>query len=122
EHHHVAPVHPEYAKIPPFTQDVDTAKKLLAEAGVPDGFATEINCIEDPDWEAKAVVAMADMWKQIGVTVKGKVLASAEDWGQLGQGDQSVPVHILDAPSGRDHGAGGRLSHGRAVEREQVVE
>jgi len=80
EHHHVAPVHPEYAKIPAFKQDIEAAKKLLADAGVPNGFDTEINCIGDPDWEAKAVFAMADMWQKIGVKVKVNVLPGAEYW------------------------------------------
>jgi peptide/nickel transport system substrate-binding protein len=80
EHHHVAPLHPEYAKIPFVRQDIEAAKKLLAEAGVPDGFKTEINCLGDPDWEAKAVVAMAGMWKEIGVEVKVNVLPSTEYW------------------------------------------
>jgi peptide/nickel transport system substrate-binding protein len=80
EHHHVAPIHPEYAKLPFIKQDIEAAKKLLAEAGVPDGFKTEINCIEDPDWEAKAVVAMAAMWKEIGVEVRVNVLPSTEYW------------------------------------------
>jgi len=80
EHHHVAPVHPEYAKIPFFKQDVAAAKALLAEAGVPNGFDTEINCLEDPDWEAKAATAMAVMWKEIGVNVKVNILPSAQYW------------------------------------------
>jgi peptide/nickel transport system substrate-binding protein len=80
EHHHVARIHPEYAELPFMRQDIEAAKKLLADAGVPDGFKTEINCIEDPDWEAKAVFAMADMWKEIGVEVKVNVLPSTEYW------------------------------------------
>jgi peptide/nickel transport system substrate-binding protein len=80
EHHHVAPIHPEYAEIPFMRQDIEAAKKLLAEAGVPNGFKTEINCIGDPDWEAKAVFAMAGMWKEIGVEVKVNVLPSTEYW------------------------------------------
>jgi len=80
EHHHVAPVHPEYAKLPFMKQDIEAAKKLLAEAGMPDGFETEINCIKDPDWESKAVTVMAGMWKQIGVNVKVNVLPAAQYW------------------------------------------
>src|SRR6476660_3187822 len=37
EHHHVSPVHPEYAKLAPPRRDVDRARKLLAEAGYPNG-------------------------------------------------------------------------------------
>ncbi|MGH6892209.1 MAG: ABC transporter substrate-binding protein [Dongiaceae bacterium] len=80
EHHHVAPVHPEYAKLPEMKQDFEAAKKLLAEAGLPDGFETEIFCKKDPDWEPIAVQAMAEMWKQIGVKVNVRVLPSAQFW------------------------------------------
>jgi peptide/nickel transport system substrate-binding protein len=80
EHHHVAPVHPDYYKLPFMKQDIAAAKKLLAEAGKPDGFECEIFCKKDPDWEAIAVSAMVNMWKQIGVTVKMNVLPSAQYW------------------------------------------
>ncbi|MGH6929448.1 MAG: ABC transporter substrate-binding protein, partial [Dongiaceae bacterium] len=56
EHHHVSPIHPEYAQLPFVKQDIEGAKKLLAEAGLPDGFETEITTIKDPDWESKAVL------------------------------------------------------------------
>ncbi len=37
EHHHVAPIHPEYAALPPLGPDVEGAKRLLTEAGYPKG-------------------------------------------------------------------------------------
>jgi peptide/nickel transport system substrate-binding protein len=80
ESHHVAPVHPEYVNIGVLKQDVDGAKKLLAEAGYPDGFDTEIFCKQDPDWEPIAVQAMVEMWKQIGARVKINLLPSAQYW------------------------------------------
>ena len=42
EHMHVAKIHPEYFALPPFEQDIEGAKKLLAEAGYPDGI--ELTC------------------------------------------------------------------------------
>ena len=80
EHHHVAPVHPEYYKLPFMSQNVAEAKKLLAEAGKPNGFSCTIYCKKDPDWESIAVQAMGNMWKQIGVDVKINVLPSAQYW------------------------------------------
>ena len=79
EHHHVAPVHPEYSELPNM-YDPDGAKKLLAEAGMPNGFETELFCKKDPEWESKACNAMAQMWRQIGVNVKVSVLPSAQYW------------------------------------------
>src|SRR6267143_7860 len=58
EHHHVSPVHPEYAKLVPFQRDVDRAKRLLAEAGYLNGIDTEIVCRPQPGWELLAVQAM----------------------------------------------------------------
>jgi peptide/nickel transport system substrate-binding protein len=37
EHHHVAPFHPDYYRLPPIKRDVAEAKRLLAQAGYPDG-------------------------------------------------------------------------------------
>jgi peptide/nickel transport system substrate-binding protein len=80
EHHHVAPIHPEYAKLPVWKRDVKEAKKLLAEAGHPNGIEVEIAYKKDPDWEAKAVEAMAQMWKDAGITVKLNLMPSAAYW------------------------------------------
>jgi len=80
EHHHVAPIHPEYYPLPPMTQNIAEAKRLLAEAGVPNGFDCTIFCKKDPDWEAISVQVMANMWKQIGVNVTINVLPSSQFW------------------------------------------
>ena len=37
EHHHVAPFHPDYFRLPPIRRDVAGARRLLAEAGYPNG-------------------------------------------------------------------------------------
>jgi peptide/nickel transport system substrate-binding protein len=80
EHHHVAPVHPEYYKLPFMKQNIAEAKKLLVEAGKPVGFECKIFCKKDPDWEAIAVQTMVNMWKEIGVRVQMNVLPSTLFW------------------------------------------
>jgi peptide/nickel transport system substrate-binding protein len=80
EHHHVAPIHPEYAKLRAPTQDIEGAKKLLSEAGYPNGIEVELNCKKDPDWESVACQAMAQMWKKAGIKVKLALLPSAQYW------------------------------------------
>src|SRR5208282_199403 len=80
EHHHVAPVHPEYAKLPPFTRDVAKAKKLLADAGYPDGIDVEIAARPQPDWELVAVETMVEQWKEAGIRVKINVMPSTQYW------------------------------------------
>lgn len=80
EHHHVCPVHPEYADVSIMKQDIEGAKELLTEAGHPDGFETEIFCKQDPEWELICVQAMVQMWKEIGVQVNIQALPSAQYW------------------------------------------
>jgi peptide/nickel transport system substrate-binding protein len=80
EHHHVCPIHPEYAKLEFMKQDIEGAKALLAEAGYPNGFNAEIFCKSDPDWEPITVQAMAEMWKQAGANIKINVLPSSQYW------------------------------------------
>ena len=80
EHHHVSPVHPEYAKLPAFQRDVAKAKRLLAEAGYPNGIDTEIACKPQPGWELLAVQAMVEQWKEAGIRVKLNVMPSTQYW------------------------------------------
>ncbi len=80
EHHHVSPVHPEYAKLVPFQRDVAKAKRLLAEAGYPNGIDTEIICRPQPGWELLAVQAMVEQWKDAGIRVKINVMPSTQYW------------------------------------------
>jgi peptide/nickel transport system substrate-binding protein len=80
EHHHVSPVHPEYAKLPPLSRDVARAKRLLAEAGYPGGIDVEIVCRPQPAWELLAVQAMVEQWKEAGIRVKINVMPSTQYW------------------------------------------
>jgi peptide/nickel transport system substrate-binding protein len=80
EHHHVSPVHPEYAKLAPFTRDVARAKRLLAEAGYPNGIDTEIACRPQPAWELVAVQAMVEQWREASIRVKINVMPSTQYW------------------------------------------
>jgi len=80
EHHHVSPVHPEYAKLAPPQRDVARAKKLLTEAGYPNGIDVEIICRPQPAWELLAVQTMVEQWKEGGIRVKINVMPSTQYW------------------------------------------
>ena len=80
EHHHVSPIHPEYAELDPWTRDVAGAKKLLAEAGHPDGIDIEIATKKDPAWELLSVQAMVEQWKDANIRVAINVMPSDQFW------------------------------------------
>ncbi len=80
DHTHVAQVQPDYDPIPPMDQDVAAAKKLLAEAGHPDGFTTELYVPADPQWNAVECQAAMEQWKAIGINVKLNVMPGAAYW------------------------------------------
>jgi peptide/nickel transport system substrate-binding protein len=80
EDHHVAPIHPEYFKLPARKPDIDRAKALLKEAGHPNGIQLAIDCNNDAKWEIDAVQAMVEMWKPAGINVKINVLPGTQYW------------------------------------------
>ena len=80
EHHHVAPIHPEYAKLPPVQRDVAKAKALLAEAGYPGGVDVEFTCKTTPAWEPAAAAIMAEQWKEAGIRAKLTILPDTQYW------------------------------------------
>ncbi|MYA89116.1 MAG: diguanylate cyclase, partial [Boseongicola sp. SB0662_bin_57] len=57
ENHHVAPVHPEYAELPPIARDVDQARALMEDAGMMD-YEHELVSIDD-DWRKNTTDAVA---------------------------------------------------------------
>ena len=81
ENHHVAPVHPDYAPLPPLKRDVEAAKALLKEAGFANGLEVTIDIGNtDGPWHQTAVEAMRDQMKEAGITLKINVLPAAKYW------------------------------------------
>ena len=81
EHHHVSPVHPEYAELPVMARDVAAAKALLAEAGHPDGLDLgTIDCAASPSWQFNAVQALVEQWKDAGLRARINLLPASEFW------------------------------------------
>lgn len=79
-HDHVCQIHPEYADIGPAKRDVAAAKKLLAEAGYPDGIDVEIAAKADPAWELVAVQVMQQQWKEAGIRVNINNMPATSYW------------------------------------------
>jgi peptide/nickel transport system substrate-binding protein len=80
DHTHVSPAQPDYMGIPPQSRDVAAAKKLLAEAGYPDGLTVELTTPNDLPWIVAQAQAAAEQWKEIGVTCKVNVVPGAQYW------------------------------------------
>jgi len=80
EHHHVFPKHPEYFKLPEFKRDVAMAKKLLADAGHPNGIEVELVAPQTPWYCPLAAQALVEQWKEIGVKVKINLIPEVQFW------------------------------------------
>ena len=78
--HHVAPIHPEYSKMPTPKQDHTKAKKLLAQAGYKDGIDLKIDVKKEPPWELAAMQAFAEQCKPAGINLKINLLPNAQFW------------------------------------------
>jgi peptide/nickel transport system substrate-binding protein len=80
EHHHVSPIHPEYAKIPPFARDVAAARKLLSDAGYAQGVDLEFTISNDRPYYPILAQAMVQQWAEAGIRVKIKTIPAAMYW------------------------------------------
>jgi peptide/nickel transport system substrate-binding protein len=78
ENHHVCPIHPEYAQLPPLAVDPAAAKAMLAEAGHAD---TEFELISlDDNWQAATCDAVAAQLRDAGVNIKRSILPGSTFW------------------------------------------
>ncbi|SDS47604.1 ABC transporter substrate-binding protein [Microlunatus soli] len=64
--------------------DVAKAKKLLADAGHPDGFSVTMDVRSIPKWQAQAEAAQASL-KKVGIDVKLNVIDASTFYDVLGQ-------------------------------------
>ncbi|MEM9577341.1 MAG: ABC transporter substrate-binding protein [Pseudomonadota bacterium] len=78
ENHHVGPMHPDYAELPPLKYDPAAAKALMDEAGMGD-FEHELFSIDDA-WRKDTTDAVAAQLRDAGINVKRTVLPGATFW------------------------------------------
>ncbi|MEO8242682.1 MAG: ABC transporter substrate-binding protein [bacterium] len=78
ENHHVCPIHPEYAKLPPLVTDKAAAKSMIAAAGMAD-HEFELISIDD-SWQSSTCDAVAAQIRDAGINIKRKVLPGATFW------------------------------------------
>lgn len=78
QNHHVCPIHPEYAELPPLTADPAGALALLTEAGMAD-HEFELKSIDDA-WQAATCDAVAAQIRDAGIKIKRTVLPGSTFW------------------------------------------
>ena len=78
ENHHVGPIHPAYAELPPQKHDPAGAKALMEEAGMAD-YEHELISIDD-DWRKNTTDAVAAQLRDAGIKVKRTVLPGSTFW------------------------------------------
>lgn len=78
ENHHVGPMHPEYAELPPRKVDPAAAKALMEEAGMAD-FEHELMSIDDA-WRKDTTDAVAAQLRDAGINIKRTILPGSTFW------------------------------------------
>ena len=78
ENHHVSPIHPEYAELPPPEYDPEGAAALMEEAGMAD-FEHELISIDDT-WRKNTSDAAAAMLRDAGINVTRTILPGSTFW------------------------------------------
>jgi peptide/nickel transport system substrate-binding protein len=78
ENHHVGPMHPEYAALPPRKFDPAAAKALMEEAGMAD-YEHELLSIDDA-WRKDTTDAVAAQLRDAGIKVKRTILPGSTFW------------------------------------------
>lgn len=78
ENHHVSPIHPEYAELPPPVHDPAGAAALMAEAGMAD-FEHDLISIDDT-WRKDTSDAVAGQLRDAGIPIKRTILPGSTFW------------------------------------------
>jgi peptide/nickel transport system substrate-binding protein len=80
EHHHVARIHPEYFALPEYTQDIEQARALLAQAGLS---GLEVSCNvgnTEGTWEQDSVAVLKEDAAKAGIDIRINVMPAAKYW------------------------------------------
>lgn len=78
ENHHVCPIHPEYAELPPLVVDPAAAKAMMDESGYGDE-EFELISIDDA-WQAATCDAVAAQIRDAGININRTVLPGSTFW------------------------------------------
>jgi peptide/nickel transport system substrate-binding protein len=81
-----------WSEAPVYRRDVAAAKKLLAEAGHPNGFRTSLTCLNQPAYKTAAQVAQANL-AEAGVECEVKALDGGSFW-SVGAGDAGKQLDL----------------------------
>ena len=78
---HVAPIHPEFAPLPPLVRDVAGARRLLKEAGYEKGLdITIVVGNNDGLWQQAVCEALRDQVKDAGINLAVEVVPATKFW------------------------------------------
>jgi peptide/nickel transport system substrate-binding protein len=81
ENHHIAPIHPEYAKLPTRKRDIEGAKKLLADAGHGGGLdiTVDVGNTNGP-WQQQCCEILREQLAPAGINLNLNVMPAAKFW------------------------------------------
>ncbi|PQO22786.1 diguanylate cyclase [Rhodobacteraceae bacterium WD3A24] len=78
QNHHVCPIHPEYAELPPISPDPARAMEMLEAEGMADHSFELISL--DQDWQTATCDAVAAQMRDAGINIERTILPGATFW------------------------------------------
>ncbi len=80
EDHHVAPIHPEYFKLPPLRPDPAKARRLLAEAGYGERLRLSIDLGQAEAWHETAMAELKAQLAPVGIELALNLMPGTSYW------------------------------------------
>ena len=81
EHHHVAPIHPEYFALPRLKQNFGRARQLLVDAGYPDGLELSVDCGNtEGQWQQQMLELLRSQLEPVGIHLNIQLMPAAQYW------------------------------------------
>lgn len=93
--HVVPPFHPAFANFEAVNQNLGACRKLLAEAGYPNGLKVTAACPSEPSFLRESLSIMREQYKGCGIELSIQIMERSEFWSKYVNGKLEAPLAMV---------------------------